>query len=206
MSTLGLVAAIAFVPVPRFMLWNLFLAAIPLGLAIVLFRHHTTRGIAWWTLLGAWILMLPNAPYVLTDVVHMVEDVQAASSRVRAYESLVTYGVFFAAGLASYVVSLQLFRGFLLRSVPRRAVAPIICALHGLCVVAMYLGRFQRLNSWDVLLTPERVLTTVVRIPQPSTLAMLVVMFVATGLGAFATAAVGEKATVQLRRFVRHRA
>jgi uncharacterized membrane protein len=154
----------------------------------------------WWCGLGAWLLLLPNAPYVLTDVVHMVYDVQAARSRLRAYEILAVYGVFFVAGLTSYVISLQLFRRFLHRVVPSRIVAPMMLALHGLCVVAMYLGRFVRLNSWDAVLAPGDVAAAVIRVPRPSTVALLTLMFVVVGAGAFATAAVGQSLRAQLRR------
>jgi uncharacterized membrane protein len=137
---------------------------------------------------------------VLTDVVHMVDDVQAAPSRLRAYGILGVYGVFFAAGLISYVISLQLFRRFMHRVAPSRIVAPVMLALHALCVVAMYLGRHLRLNSWDALLAPGDVAASVIRVPRVSTVVLLASMFVVVGAGAFATAAVGQKLLAAFRR------
>src|SRR5690349_24932051 len=104
------------------MLWNLYLAAIPTALALVLFRRPMRRGPAWWLTFGAWLLFLPNAPYVLTDVVHMFHDLRVAHSPGRVFAVLVLYALFAAAGLASYVVSMQLFRRFLhrVRSEERR--------------------------------------------------------------------------------------
>ena len=61
----------------------------------------------------------------------------------------------FAFGLASYALSLQLFRRFLHRNVAPRLVAPTILFVHALCVLAMYLGRVIRLNSWDVVTAPQ---------------------------------------------------
>jgi uncharacterized membrane protein len=182
------------------MVWNVFLAAVPAALSLLLFRRRRSRSFAWWVGVGAWVLFLPNAPYVLTDVMHMVDDVRAAPSRLHAYEILAVYGAFFACGLSSYVISLQLFRRFMHHVGPSRIVAPIMLVLHGLCIVAMYLGRFLRLNSWDAVLAPRAVAASVLRVPRPSTVVLLGTMFVVVGVGAFVTAAVGEKLLAQLRR------
>ena len=57
-----------------FLLWNLFLAAIPLLASGRLMRERRPE----WALslrdglwLGVWLLFLPNAPYLLTDFVHL---------------------------------------------------------------------------------------------------------------------------------------
>ena len=144
-------------PVHGFMLWNLYLALIPAVLAFILFRRPARLGIGWCAGFGAWLLFLPNAPYVLTDVVHLVDDMHASRTHESAYAYLATYAVYVSAGLVSYVVSLQLFRRFLHRVGPRRAVLPILLVVHGLCVVAMYVGRFMRFNSWDAILAAHRV-------------------------------------------------
>lgn len=182
------------------MVWNLYLAAIPTVLALALFRRPTRIDASWCLTFGTWLLFLPNAPYVLTDVVHMLGDLHASPSHRHAYAVLVTYALFAAAGLVSYVVSMQLFRRFLHRVAPRRVVLPVLVTVHGLCVVAMYLGRVVRLNSWDVVLAPREVLASVVRVPNPNTVVVLGVMFVVVGVGAYVTAAVGDKALTQLRR------
>src|SRR4029453_16226898 len=57
------------------MLWNLILAAVPLLLAVPLFRHPGRRGPGGWLGLGVVVLFLPNAPYVVTDLVHLRGDV-----------------------------------------------------------------------------------------------------------------------------------
>jgi uncharacterized membrane protein len=191
-------------PVHGFMVWNLFLATVPAILALALFPTSARRNVVWWLGLGAWILFLPNAPYLLTDIVHMVHDIRVAPSDARAYVVIATYGGLFAFGLAVYALSLQLFRGFLHRTVRARLVAPAILLVHALCVLAMYLGRVIRLNSWDVVLAPQRVAASVMHVPRPITVAVLAVMFVLVGVGAFATAAIGDKVVAHARRWHVH--
>jgi uncharacterized membrane protein len=187
-------------PVHPFMVWNLYLAAIPALLAIALFRRPQRIGVTWMLGLVAWVLFLPNAPYVLTDVVHMVDDLHASTNRTQSYQVLVTYALFFACGLASYVLSLKLFSRFLRRvTQPQVALATLI-ALHGLCIVAIYLGRFMRFNSWDAVFAPGAVLESVIGVPRPTTVVVLVAMFVVVGVSTCITAAAGSKALAQLRR------
>ncbi len=183
------------------MIWNLLLAAIPAIFAVGLFTNATRRGVVWWLGLATWVLFLPNAPYLLTDIVHMVHDLRVAPSDARAYLVIATYCALFAFGLASYAFSLQLFRRFLHRTVRARLVAPAIVLVHGLCVLAMFLGRFVRLNSWDAVLAPQRVALSVLRVPRPFTVAVLAAMFVVVGVGAFATAAIGDKVLAHARRW-----
>lgn len=196
--------AFPYGPVHGFMVWNLFLATVPAILALALFTTSARRGVVWWLGLSAWILFLPNAPYLLTDVVHMVHDIRVAPSDARAYVVIATYGGLFAFGLAVYALSLQLFRRFLHRTVRARLVVPAILLVHALCVLAMYLGRFIRLNSWDAVVAPQRVAASVMHIPRPITVAVLAVMFVVVGVGAFATAAIGDKVVAQARRWQVH--
>jgi uncharacterized membrane protein len=191
---------VSYGTVHPFMLWNLYLAAVPAVLAWALFRKPERFGFGWCAGFVAWLLFLPNAPYVLTDVVHMVDDMRASTSRVHAYEVLATYAMFFTAGLFSYVVALHLFRRFLHRTVRPRLILPSLLVVHSVCIVAMYIGRFMRLNSWDVLLAPRTVLVSVVRIPHPFTLVVLVAMFVVVGVGTCVAAAVGDKVIAELRR------
>ncbi|HEX6032281.1 MAG TPA: DUF1361 domain-containing protein, partial [Tepidiformaceae bacterium] len=59
-----------------FLVWNLFLAWVPMALAVLLFAAH--RGGAPSLFLaapfGLWLLFLPNAPYLLTDFIHLAPD------------------------------------------------------------------------------------------------------------------------------------
>ena len=60
--------------------WNLFLAFIPLALSFWLFRRGKSRSFVWWLGLVVFLAFLPNAPYILTDIIHLIYDVRAVDS------------------------------------------------------------------------------------------------------------------------------
>jgi uncharacterized membrane protein len=127
---------------------------------------------------------------------------KGAPSDAWAYVVMVTYGALFAFGLVSYALSPQLFRRFLHRTVRAGLVAPVILLVHALCVLAMYLGRFIRLNSWDVLVAPGTVVGSVMHIPRPTTVVVLGVMFVVVGVGVFVTLAITDKVLARARHLL----
>ena len=136
----------------RWMGINLGLALVPLVLAVVLFRGRRGRGVLWWAGLLTFLVFLPNAPYVLTDVVHFGGDVRTAGSqRAALFGVLPLYALFILIGMESYTLSLRLLRQYLTRAGWRRRETAVIAAVHLVCAVGVVVGRVQRLNSWDVL-------------------------------------------------------
>jgi uncharacterized membrane protein len=170
----------------HFMAWNLALAAVPVALSLVLFRRGVTLGPVWWLLFVVWVLFLPNAPYVLTDVVHMLDALRVTPDRSDGLVILAKYAVFFLAGVGAYVFSLQRSRVFWHRVLPDRVVPFVLVGLHGVCVLAMYLGRFMRFNSWDAVVAPCAVAGSMVHVPSRMTIAVLATMFVVSGAAALA--------------------
>jgi uncharacterized membrane protein len=151
-------AAEAVVGNGYWMAWNLMLALVPLALAVLLFSRPARHGPAWWLALAAFVAFLPNAPYVLTDVIHLVDDAQTVpSDAVMSFVVIPQYAAFFLVGFQAYVGSLLLVGRWLVRSGRASWVVPVELALHGLCAVGIHLGRFDRLNSWDVVHRPSTV-------------------------------------------------
>jgi uncharacterized membrane protein len=137
--------------------WNTLLALVPLAFALVLFRRRETRGPLWWIGATGFVLLLPNAPYVLTDVIHLFDDVRASTSDHEVFLGIVpVYGAFFAIGVVSYSWCIALARGAL-SAMGERWLAGWELALHALCAVGIYLGRVHRLDSWDVVVDPRLV-------------------------------------------------
>ena len=137
----------------RFLLTNLFLACIPLFLSTALRIAHYWKlpspiqfGVA-----GLWLLFLPNAPYILTDILHLTR-----ASHAPAWYDLAL--LLSCAGTGLLVGYLSLID---VQTIAARRVGQTwswIFALVSLVLsgFAIYLGRFLRWNSWDVLIDPTR--------------------------------------------------
>lgn len=134
-----------------FLAWNLFLAWIPLLLAVAAvtaWRWGLRLSVV--PLLALWLLFFPNAPYVVTDFVHL-RDIGG----MPRWFDVAMLGSFAVTSLALGFVSLYLVQNLI------RARLGVAWSWFGalgaiaLSGVGIYLGRVEQLNSWDVL-DPER--------------------------------------------------
>lgn len=141
--------------------WNLFLAIIPLSLSYYLFRPSAIRNLIWWGVLLIFIAFLPNAPYILTDSIHIIELSQQNYPLWSIILILIPqYILFIGAGFQAYVISLTRLNNYLLEFIAKKHLILINAIAHGLCVVGIYIGRFERLNSWDLVTKPAAVIQT----------------------------------------------
>jgi uncharacterized membrane protein len=135
-----------------FLVWNLFLAWLPLVFALYaveLYRKH--QG---WTgyviaFAAAWLLFFPNAPYICTDIIHL-----SHSLRAHFWVDLVLILSCAFTGLILGFLSL-----YSMQSVVQRACGwawswVFVAAVAGLSGVGIYIGRFLRFNSWDIITQP----------------------------------------------------
>ncbi len=142
-------------------IWNLFLAFIPLTLSYYLFRPLAVRNLVWWTLLIIFAAFLPNAPYILTDSIHIIElSQQNYPLWAIVFVLIPQYAVFILAGFGAYVISLIKLDNYLIDSINKQYLILINGIIHLLCVVGIYLGRFERFNSWDLVTKPGKVILT----------------------------------------------
>jgi uncharacterized membrane protein len=165
--------------------WNLVLALVPLVLARFLFGHRPRPRWLLWTGGVAFVAFLPNAPYVLTDILHVPADMALThDSPWLAAALLGQYAVLIGAGFVAYVLSLvRLERWLAEHGVSRGAVLAVDLSLHALSAVGILLGRVFRFNSWDVLTDP-RGLAGALTVPAPRTVAVLLVLFAVLARGA----------------------
>ncbi len=135
-----------------FLLWNLFLACVPL-LASTLLRNAQRRNapdlLQLW-LVAVWLLFLPNAPYILTDLVHLHPD----GSKQYWYDLGMLLSCAGTGLLLGYSSLFQVHRLLEERFGSRfgwaAAAAALLASGYG-----VYLGRIQRWNSWDILTSPR---------------------------------------------------
>ncbi len=142
----------------HFLVWNLWLAWLPFLFALAVYDgYRRGRGSAFLLACGGlWLLFLPNAPYILTDIVHLSEPGAAHPW----YDALMVASFAFT-GLVLGLGSL-----FLVQTVVTAARGPVAGWITGLAALALssvgvYLGRFLGLNSWDALVEPRRVLAPI---------------------------------------------
>lgn len=136
-----------------FLLWNLFLAAVPLGLSLGLGRVN--RLVLAMPLLAVWLLFFPNAPYVLTDLIHLNAR---RSGQVPQWLDLLMLLSFALVSLWFGFQSLRIVQHWLARRYSRVAGWSAALGTLALSGFGVYLGRFPRWNSWDIVQRPQLLL------------------------------------------------
>lgn len=164
--------------------WNLFLAFIPLIFSFYLFKSSVKRSILWWIILLVFIAFLPNAPYILTDSIHIIELSQKNYPSWAIILVLIPqYTLFIIAGFEAYVISLVRLENYLRDLVTPQYLLIVRIIAHGLCVVGIYIGRFERFNSWDFVTRPVNVfLITTQDLLDGSKLFSMAIAFLTIGL------------------------
>ncbi|MDV6377886.1 DUF1361 domain-containing protein [Sporosarcina sp. GW1-11] len=157
--------------------WNILLAVLPLyfiGKAEVTMNQRKMGSSIFW--LGLWLFFFPNSVYLVTDFIHIsndkflwlveVERYSSDSGVVYSHEIIVWakllvigFGFFFA-----LVVGLESF--YIFEKVIRKNYSKSICYVGMLVVtlltgIGVYIGRFLRFNSWDILFNPLQLLKQV---------------------------------------------
>lgn len=142
-----------------FLNWNLFLAWIPLFLAWLLWYFNARRPrprLVMAALLGGWLLFFPNSPYLVSDLIHL-----APRDNVPLWYDAIMLFAFAWNGL---------MLGFLALWLVHQLVADWFGQVTGWLMVfatmtatgfGIYLGRFQRWNSWDLLVDPVGLLRNI---------------------------------------------
>ena len=141
-----------------FLAWNLFLAWVPLILAMIIRTVHRDgsnrfSGLILWPLFLIWLLFFPNAPYLVTDLVHV--NYQHSP---KYWFDLVLIYLFAFSGLSTGMMSL-----YWVHQVIKEIFSPfwgwlmVICSSL-LAGYGVYLGRILRWNSWDLFAHPWQLL------------------------------------------------
>jgi uncharacterized membrane protein len=135
-------------------IWNLFLAWIPFILA------YTAHAISWrrvWLYLVIpviallWLIFFPNAPYMLTDLQHLA---QISYTAPLWYDVIIVVWYSWTAMLLG-IVSLYLMQDIVIRTFGRFIGWSFVFIISALSSFGVYIGRFVRLNSWDILQNPK---------------------------------------------------
>lgn len=128
--------------------WNTFLAIIPYLAGTWLLKLNRMNGLAF-VLLAIWLLFFPNAPYLITDILHYEERPPVPFW----YDILLVISATWN-GLILGMTSLINVESFLLRYVQLFWVRVIVFFSLLLGSYGIFLGRFLRFNSWNIVTDP----------------------------------------------------
>jgi uncharacterized membrane protein len=163
------------------LIWNLVLALIPLLIAHYLYKRidkipkHPYK--TFFALL-AWFLFLPNAPYLITDLIHL----KAYAAIPLWYDSIL---LFFCAmvGLTYGILSIYYIHMIMKKYILDKYCWWILGYISMACGYGVFLGRILRFNSWDIIAHPHYlVYSSLKHLDKPQaiemTLAFAVVVFI----------------------------
>lgn len=140
-----------------FLIWNLFLAWLPLFISRFFNSLHKAHLIKQLIVLCIWQLLFPNALYVVTDIIHL-----PAKTTVPVWFDAVLLFSAAVTGLVMAYVSLLRLEVYLQKRFGNAIVNLIIAVVLFLGSFGVYLGRFLRWNSWDIISNPKGLLYQVV--------------------------------------------
>lgn len=135
-----------------FLVWNLLLAWAPLCFVSVAALLYFWRGWKSAPFLGCailWLLFLPNAPYIVTDFIHL-----RPRAPVPLWLDVFLVMSFASTGLMLGFISLNVMHRIAAHALGWKAGWAFTSAILALCGFGLYLGRFIRLNSWEPILNP----------------------------------------------------
>jgi len=150
-----------------FLAWNLFLACIPYAVSTYLVVKEERLFSKWFIvpLVLLWLLFFPNAPYILTDLIHL-----KARNGVPRWFDLTLLLSFAWNGLMLGYLSLIDIQQVVTRNINKAAGWVVAISSLALCSFGIYLGRFLRWNSWDIITSPRGLFEDILnRLTDPAT-------------------------------------
>jgi uncharacterized membrane protein len=138
------------------MLWNLFLAWVPYICSVGAMYWHQRHPRRWWGLLVPGVIAIaffPNAPYIVTDFLHLGER-----PGMPLWYDIGLLASFAWTGIVLGIYALRLLQEIVKAWVGVLLSWGFVLVVLGLSGMGIYLGRFLRWNSWDLVLQPKAIL------------------------------------------------
>lgn len=135
-----------------FLGWNLLLAWLPVLFMLLLYQYLKTK--PWVSGYGflitiLWLAFLPNSFYMISDLVHLA---YLDTSNLLYY--VVLLFSFAINGLILGYLSLYIFQRELVKRIKAKQTNYWIAVILLVCSFAVYLGRYLRWSTWDIILHP----------------------------------------------------
>ncbi len=142
-----------------FLVWNLFLAIIPYVITTYLISKPKLNKFLFALMFTIWLLFLPNSPYIITDLLHL----RLSPLDILWLDVLIVIS-FAMNGLVLCFLSILDMELLLRKYFSSKKVIFIVIAIFFLVGFGIYLGRFLRFNSWDILQHPFALLKDILQI------------------------------------------
>jgi len=141
------------------LVWNLFLAWVPYLFSMLAAYFYLTTPTRWWRVAGAaalWLIFFPNAPYIITDFLHLSER-----PYVPLWYDILLISIFAWTGIFLAIASLHTMQRITRRYFGKVMSWVFVAVALSLSGLGIYLGRFERWNSWDLLIRPHSIVENV---------------------------------------------
>jgi uncharacterized membrane protein len=134
-----------------FLIWNLFLGFVPYAISRWMQRNidWNRNKLVFCVCLVGWLLFIPNSFYIITDLFHL-----GSFNRMPLWFELTVILSFAWNGLLLGVLSVHQIEKLITGSLSRRARLVFIYPVMFLNALGVYIGRYMRFNSWDVITNP----------------------------------------------------
>jgi uncharacterized membrane protein len=139
-----------------FLVWNLFLAWIPYVISSLFNKMTNHRRWKQVFVFCCWLMFFPNALYIVTDLIHLDDE----STVPKWFDALLLFSSSIV-GLMMAFISLHRVENYLYKTVNKKILTPLIILILFLGSFGVYLGRFLRWNSWDILSNPFQLLLSI---------------------------------------------
>lgn len=137
----------------QYLKWNLFLAIIPLIISYVSFMYFYVRkrklDIILIFLFLVWLLFFPNAPYIISDLVHL-----KPKKGIPIWFDICMFFSFAWNGIIAGIISMRIFQIIIEERFNKITGWFFVLSTIPLSAFGIYLGRFLRWNSWDLFKDP----------------------------------------------------
>lgn len=142
-----------------FLIWNVFLAIIPYAITIYLNSkpNLSKLKLVFWS--AIWLAFLPNAPYIVTDLIH----IKAVYDSLLWLDILVVLS-FALSGLLLFFMSIIDMQRLIKSNFKKLPITLITTIIIFLCGFGVYLGRFLRYNSWEIISQPQILFSDILNI------------------------------------------
>ncbi|EDP71760.1 hypothetical protein FBALC1_04712 [Flavobacteriales bacterium ALC-1] len=142
-----------------FLVWNVFLAIIPYVITMYLNTKQNLSKLKLGLWFMAWLAFLPNAPYIVTDLIHL----RIGNNSLLWLDILVVLS-FALSGLFLFYLSIIDMQKLISKNFKRIPIEILTILILFLCGFGVYLGRFLRYNSWEIISNPQVLISDVFNI------------------------------------------